>query len=182
MRRLLRPRANRHQWKGCWPHACIRVLPYSHSLLSQSLTEFFRTHTFTTYSASKPPGHQHWVVTSLGRIPRRRPRASYRLMTHADFGREDLGSSRARAAPGAAEAAPPLRALRITVPLPFAHRRAELFHRARPPSRLRARGDSQPLTSVFITTATTSGKKKYTCRAALTLAPYRERERPLCMV
>ena len=101
------------------------------------LTEFFRTHTFTTYSASKPPGHQHWVVTSLGRIPRRRPRASYRLMTHADFGREDLGSSRARAAPGAAEAAPPLRALRITVPLPLAHRRAELFHRARPPSRLR---------------------------------------------
>ena len=55
-------------------------------------------------------------------------------MTRADFGREDLGSSRARAAPGAAEAAPPLRALRIAVPLLLAHRRAELLHRARLPN------------------------------------------------
>ena len=49
--------------------------------LRKTLTELFRTHTVTTCPASKPPGHQHWVGTSLGRIPRRRPRASYRIKT-----------------------------------------------------------------------------------------------------
>ena len=69
-------------------------------------------------------------------MPTLLPRASYRFMTRADFGWEDSGSSRARTAPGAAEAAPPLRALRIAVPLLLAHRRAKLLHRARLPSRL----------------------------------------------
>ena len=60
-------------------------------------------------------------------MPTPLPRASYRLMTRADFGWEDSGSSRARTAPGAAEAAPPLRALRVAVPLLLAHRRIELL-------------------------------------------------------
>ena len=63
-------------------------------------------------------------------MPTPLPRVSYRLMTRADFGWEDLGSSLARAALGAAEAAPPLRALRIAVPLLLSHRCAKLLHRA----------------------------------------------------
>ena len=54
----------------------------------------------------------------------------------ADFGWEDLGSSR----PGPAQrparpSPPPLRALRIAAPLRLAHRRAKLLHRARLPYR-----------------------------------------------
>ena len=51
-------------------------------------------------------------------------------MTHTDFVWEDPGSSRARAALDTAEAAPPLRALRIAVPLPLSHCHAKLLHRA----------------------------------------------------
>jgi len=39
---------------------------------------------YTLYTA-KPPGHQHWVGTSLGRIMRRWPCESHRIVTRMDF-------------------------------------------------------------------------------------------------
>ena len=102
------------------------------------LTEVFRTHTVTTYPAPKSPGHQHWVSTSLGRHA---DAAAARILPVYDARGFWLGGSGLlpgphSTAPGAAEAAPLLRALRIAVPLPLAHRRAKLLHRARLPSRL----------------------------------------------
>ena len=72
-------------------------------------------------------------------MPTPLPRVSYRPMTRADFGWEGSGSSRARTASGAAEAAPPLRALRIAVPLLLAHRCIKLLPCARSPPRLSCR-------------------------------------------